>query len=344
MTRQMITDVGVVDLFRWAGPGDRSRFVKVVGESVTGWYGPVADDVARYVAIRLRDLVTGIDVHDHVAVLAALIADPVLGPAEATVRSWAIGAVDCAVWDAHGTAADLPVAALLAATPRRDVALYSSWLTLDIDHPASASAAARVSAQGWRFTKWSARRALGESVDSVHERMARFTTAAGARCAFDALWTWDEPFLASVSEAVDGWSDLIWVEEPTPAGQVPATDGRIPLALGERLRIDQPPTDVLSAKGLEALVLDVVGCGGLTNAVRVAEAAKRAGVPVIPHGRSLMPALQLAAGFPSAVPVVEYQIQWEPRRQALYETPFVPTAGAASISSAAGIGTKPRSA
>ncbi len=55
--------------------------------------------------------------------------------------------------------------------------------------------------------------------------------------------------------------------------------------------------------------------------MRLLRVAHPLGIPIYPHGRSLLPGLHLAAAFPDAVPAVEYRLQWEPRRQCLYNTP-----------------------
>src|SRR2546428_474443 len=76
-----------------------------------------------------------------------------------------------------------------------------------------------------------------------------------------------------------------------------------------------------------AFTLDVVGCGGLTRAVELLEQACVAGIPIFPHGRSLIPAVHLAAAYPHAVTAAEYQLQWEPTRQLLYAEPWQPMRG-----------------
>ena len=88
--------------------------------------------------------------------------------------------------------------------------------------------------------------------------------------------------------------------------------------MGERLRLDEDPAALLSDVRPAALTIDVVGCGGLTRAVQITAAARQHGVPVYPHGRSMVPGIHLAAAFPDSIPAVEYRCQWEPRRQLLY--------------------------
>jgi L-alanine-DL-glutamate epimerase-like enolase superfamily enzyme len=341
---ERIIDVQVRDLSAQAGPGDWGHFVGVDTGTATGWYGPVSAEVARYVKQNLTRCVVGLGVADHETITAALRACPTRDARESVPRSWAIGAVDCAAWDAHGVLSGQPVAQLLSATSVSDVSLYASWLSVDTGRPDMADVVRRVAEQEWRFTKWSLRRHDGRTPDDLVRQMAAVSTAADASCAFDALWTWNEAFLVEVERRLPDPSAVRWIEEPLAThGASSKLRGRLPLALGERLGIDDDATEILATDNLAVLALDVVGCGGLTNAVRLASAAADAGVPVMPHGRSFTPGLHLAAAFPHTVPAVEYQLQWEPRRQALYDRVLHPAYGAVHLDGVAGLGTHPRS-
>lgn len=82
---------------------------------------------------------------------------------------------------------------------------------------------------------------------------------------------------------------------------------------------------------------------GLTRAIELTTAASAASIPVFPHGRSLVPAIHLAAAFPHTVGALEYRLQWEPQRQQSYVRPCLPRHGEITISGAPGLGTTPRS-
>jgi L-alanine-DL-glutamate epimerase-like enolase superfamily enzyme len=117
----------------------------------------------------------------------------------------------------------------------------------------------------------------------------------------------------------------------------------LPLAVGERMLIGDDDARLIELVRPAAFTLDVVGCGGLTRAVELVAVARKAGVPVYPHGRSLVPAVHLAAAFPDAVVAVEYQLAWEPVRRSLFAGSWLPQFGQLRLPSTPGLGTTPRS-
>ncbi|MEU2742072.1 hypothetical protein ABZ656_43925 [Streptomyces sp. NPDC007095] len=91
-----------------AGPwkaGD-SRFAVVVeaGE-VNGVFAPVDELPAALVATRLGQSALRHPVADHTGLLCRLLAE--LGPHAAGLGRWAVGALDCAVWDVRAASASI---------------------------------------------------------------------------------------------------------------------------------------------------------------------------------------------------------------------------------------------
>lgn len=328
------------------GPGDYGCFVGVRSDGQCGWYGPIATPVARYIERHLAHRLAGRTGCDHAAAFEFMRRSTTNAMADARVRSWAIGAVDCALWDLRGRLAGLPVSRLLSTSPPvSTVPAYASWLGYDLASEHAAETIAQISHGGWAFTKWSLRRVGGRSAADLARLAANAARAAGGWAAFDALGTWDVDLTLAFGDAIDG-ADFIWLEDPLPADQteeyprVAATALR--LAAGEHVLVDDQPDALLRSGCLAALTIDVVGCGGLTRTLRLIEQAAQLGVPVVPHGRSLMPAVHLAAAFPATVPCVEYQVQWEPRRQALCTESRTPALGLMPVSQAPGLGITPR--
>lgn len=346
MNDLLIDKVEIVDCADLVGPGDDAQLVAVHAAGLTGWYGPVSAAAAALLDGRVAALALGASVTNHSGLLARLRRG--LGVSVGTPTSWAIGALDCAVWDLHGRAEERPVAALLAADVRSHVPAYASWLRLDI-HTADPETIGHVVRQGWLFTKWSLRSNRDLPVGEDSERMAdavhRVTEAVGSRAAFDALWTWDEALALGFAERVDH-TEMIWLEEPLARYDAARYTDLVascpPLALGERLNIGDDPSALLGLRGLSALTIDVVGCGGLTVAASLLAKATAVGVPVYPHGRSLVPGVHLGAAFPDAVAAVEYQLQWEPHRQRLFTDPLECNGGRIVAPSTPGLGPIPR--
>ncbi|WP_411107284.1 enolase C-terminal domain-like protein [Streptomyces sp. cmx-4-9] len=335
MQRLVIDAVDFADLAAHAGPGDDSLFVAVRSGQAAGWYGPLADQVAR-AARHLAPVLLGADATDHEDLQDRLVQ----GAPCFRSGSWAVGALDCAAWDLHAGAEHRPVAALLTDDLlEHRIPAYSSWLTRDLLDPATADLIPEISAQGWAFTKWGLRGHPGAGggalADAVH------AAAAAEPVAADAVGTWPPAIAAEFAAAADP-AALVWLEDPAATHDPSAYQQlrTLPLAVGERLTLADDVPAVLAGIRPAALTLDVVGCGGLTAARRI---LARTTVPVFPHGRSLQPGLHLAAARPDRVLAVEYRQQWEPGRQHLYAHPIEPDRGHLTLPTVPGLGATPRS-
>lgn len=347
MSDVVIDAVGIVDCTALAGPGDDTQIVAVHAGRYTGWYGPVAAHPAMLIHRRLGRVLIGTAVTDHNGVQARLRS--AAGAVIEASASWAIGALDCAVWDLHGRIERRTVAQLLTRSEACDtVPAYGSWLRLDIGQSRTREAARRVADEGWAFTKWGLRRRSNDiqsEAKLLAETAQEVARAAGAPVAIDALSTWDTTFTQTFTDTVDP-AAITWLEEPLPGydldGYARLTPHAIPLALGEHLKVDDDPEALLIRAAPGAFTIDVVGCGGLTAAVAALDHAEGVGIPVYPHGRSLLPALHLAAAYPGIVPAVEYQIQWQPRRQRLFHEPLARDGGQLALPGPSGLGATPR--
>lgn len=321
-------------------------FVAAYAAGCTGWYGPVAEAYSRAAEL-LGTTVIGEPVTDHrrLGQLLRKACDP-----GDKASSWAAGAIDCAIWDLHGRLAGVPVAGLLAASPASAVLAYASWLRLDLVDPGNMRAVAATAAHPWRFTKWGLHvddpDAASVGATGLAAAVGRSARHAGGRVALDALGSWTPRLVEAFANYVDP-STLMWLEDPLPRHnldqyQVLAATG-LPFAVGERLLAGDDFTRLIDVVRPTAFTLDVVGCGGLTRAVDLVAVARGAGVPIYPHGRSLVPAVHLAAAFPDTVVAVEYQLQWEPVRRSLYAESWLPRLGRLRVPASPGLGATPRS-
>lgn len=333
MTAWKIQRIDVIDVTGQAPPDAVDvMFAAVRTSEGTGWYGPVT----RQVGHRVRDL----------APLILELGAPGMVPCEAGdgVTSWALGTVDCALWDLRGQAAGRPVADLLA--PSRlaaPVRAYASCLTCQLTDPLATEAVTGAAQHAWAFTKWGLRAEPGVTAKRMAEAVTHAAAAAGQPVAVDAVGTWEPGLYAAFARLADP-AALIWLEDPLPVAgshcRRPLTAG-VPIAVGERLALGEDLSALLGPTAPAALCIDVVGCGGLTRALSICRKAQKLGVPVYPHGRSLVPGTHLAAAFPDMVPAVEYRLRWEPARQELLARPIRPDAGFIPPHQAAGLGTTP---
>ncbi|MFI6088585.1 enolase C-terminal domain-like protein [Streptomyces sp. NPDC051218] len=331
-------------------PGDDALFVMIHGAGVAGCYGPISERIAVYARDTLSPVVQGHHAADHDGLSVRLRAAARTSPSD--VASWAVGAVDCAAWDLHGRLTSRSVADLLSrGKSQRSVPAYASWLSQNLTSCEDLDVLRGVAAGGWRFTKWGLRRAPKDSPGQAAAHMAqaveRCSETVGGPVAVDAVGTWTPGVAREFALRVEAAS-LRWLEDPLPyhdldAYELLAATG-LPLAVGERAHCDEDPTSLIQYVRPSALTLDVVGCGGLTRARQMLDLAQAHATPVYPHGRSIVPGLHLAAAFPDAVPAVEYRLQWEPRRQRLYDAPLQLEPGRISMPDTPGLGTTPRRA
>lgn len=330
-------------------PGDDRYAVAVHAGGTTGYFGPIGALVAALVQAELGEWTLGHQVGDHRGLHGYLTGR--LGAHGGGLGTWAIGAIDCATWDLHGRLTERPVAELLGAqaTSGARVPVYASWLGIDLSQPDVRADVVRVAADGYVFTKWGLRadpaQAPGRAATTMAAAVERGSAWIGHPVAVDALGTWQETTTALFAGQVNP-AALYWLEDPLPETDVDTYAGlawqsAVPLALGERIRTPRQTIRLLTGIFPAAFIVDVARCGGLTAAVDLVHLARVCGVALYPHGRALAPALHLALAYPDVIPAVEYQMQWEPRRQALFTTPLQPTGGRIRMPDEPGLGRVP---
>ncbi len=216
----------------------------------------------------------------------------------------AIAAVDIALWDLAGRMHCAPIAALIAGSgAKREVEGYVNRL-------AGGGVAERVEcareyrASGCRKFKIfhrGCRRELFEEYDAVAE------VCGPENIAVDALWRLDPGKAADFGTELDRRGAL-WLECPFPP-EDPAPHAalaalmRTPIALGEAYRTHFELAPFFRA-GAMRVVQPALGRCGITEGLRIALAAERAGALVVPHltpalGPLLYAGLQFAAAVPN---------------------------------------------
>lgn len=241
----------------------------------------------------------------------------------------AVAGIDCALWDLEGKLEDKQVSELLTAEPLDRVRLYAS--------------------SGCRYD-W--RHDPRQLIDEALEYIDRGYTAMKFRIGTE--WSWDDVtvdrFLGLVGElveAVDGRMDLIlegncrlteeqaasiareldelgfaWFEEPIPREQV---DGytrlcaavETPISGGEGFTTLEQFRPYLEREAYDIVQPDAGLCG-ITEAMRIAKAAHRRGVDLVPHswhnGLMAMANAHLVAALPNPrfleLCMIQGPLQW----------------------------------
>ena len=215
--------------------------------------------------------------------------------------SFAIAALDTALWDLRGRALGEPLWRLLGGC-KPEVRAYAGNIDLHLDSAEQIAKAEKSLAAG--FTAIKTR--LGRT--SLNEDIARIA----------ALRAHIGPDIELMADANEGWRvdqamrafqalkdfALVWIEEPIApdnfAGHAHLrAHGGIPIAAGENLHTLAEFAALIVAGGVDFPEPDLTTCGGITPWMKVARLAEAHGLPVTSHGAHEIH-VQLLAAVPNA--------------------------------------------
>lgn len=193
---------------------------------------------------------------------------------------FALSALDIALWDIAGKAANLPLWRLFGATPVSHLTSYASLLRYGAA-PMVASACERAISRGYRDIKL-------HEITVPEVRAAREAIGPEARLMVDTNCPW------TVWEAIDmaRWMrefDLTWLEEPvSPPGDHKGLarvrrEGGVPIAAGENAAGLHDFHVQFEAGAVDVAQPSVIKIGGPSSMLEIAALAKAHGVRVVPH-------------------------------------------------------------
>jgi len=372
-----ITDVSLFQVSgRWTGPefppGDRTAlqldiypefnqpareeeqpgqahalYVEIqTNEGISGLYGPIQEGQAFVIRNSLRPFLIGRDPLANETLLDQMLRLDRHGRSGMFVTG--ISPIDCALWDLKGKAWGQPVYRLLGGPTRASVPAYASMLGFSIEPAAAAEAAREYKEQGFTAQKWFFRYGPGDGQQGQERNMAlaravREAVGSSYTLMFDAFMGWDVPYAVEMVRALEPLNPT-WMEEPVPperAGELRQIRqaARVPLATGEHVYTRWQVKELLVAEAVDVLQTDPDWTGGITEQVKICSLASAFGVPVVAHGHSLLPALHVAgAQSPTAVPMVEFLIQWQERKQFFQKPIYRPEGGGVRLPELPGLG------
>ena len=200
--------------------------------------------------------------------------------------SFAISAIDIALWDLKAKRAGLPLWQLLGGHDP-EVAAYAGGI--DLFFPLEKLLAQTQSNldKGFHAIKMKVGR------DNLSEDLARVAAmrdflGADFPLMVDANMRWRVDQAIRAAQALAEYR-LVWLEEPTipddPQGHVRiAREGGLPIAAGENLHTLYEFRNLINTGGVDFPEPDVSNCGGITVWMKVAHLAEANNLPVTSHG------------------------------------------------------------
>lgn len=200
--------------------------------------------------------------------------------------SFAISAIDVALWDVKATAAGEPLWRFLGGHSPK-VKVYAGGIDLDMPLEELREQTAENLEAGFRAIKMKVgRERLGEDIERVAAIREQLGPDIPLMVDANMKWRVDESICASHALADYG---VYWLEEPTipddVAGHVRIEkEGSLPVAAGENLHTIYEFQKMIAAGAVSFPEPDLSNCGGITAWMKIAHLAEAHNLPVTTHG------------------------------------------------------------
>lgn len=266
----------------------------------------------------------------------------------------ALSGIDMALWDIKGKALGQPVSVLLGGRWRETVRAYAtgSFKRDGVDRVEdNALEMAQRRAEGFHACKIKIGFDPAEDLRVI--QAVREAIGSEMRLMIDANHGYGVTEAIRLGRAAADY-DIDWFEEPVVPEQLGAyravREGQpIPVAGGETWHSRWGMQAALQAGAVDILQPDMAGCGGLSEALKIAAIASLSGTRIVPHvwgtGVHIAAALQfMAAQTPDPLrshpvePILEFDRTHNPFRQAVLQSPIEAVDGLVAIPSGPGLG------
>lgn len=279
---------------RDAAPGATRNFVLLnvaTDEGVEGigfsYFGWAITGALRTAVDELGALIIGDDPL-QTETIAAKLRGAAGGAGPGGIFTLALAALDIALWDIKGKVCGLPVSRMLGAYRDRVPTYASGALGRGLTVNEVATAAEKLVAKGYRQMKTQLALPGGKPHAEV-ERIRALRNAIGPdidlMCDINQRW--------SVPEAIDigqrlEEARLFWLEDVTRhddyQGLARITGAlKTPIAGGEYVYGLSACRQMLEARSVDILMVDVLRAGGITQWMKIAGMAEAFNVPIVPH-------------------------------------------------------------
>jgi D-galactarolactone cycloisomerase len=216
---------------------------------------------------------------------------------------YALSALDIALWDIAGKAANLPLWLLLGGAPVGALSAYASLLRYSA--PAEvAKACARALDQGYSAIKL-------HEIDVPQVEAARGAVGPDISIMLDTNCPWSVDQAITMARLLQPFK-LAWLEEPLWPPENHAglarirQEGGVPIAAGENAAGLVDVRAMLDANAVDIIQPSVAKIGGVTEVVKIAAVAEAVGARFVPHcayfGPGFLASLHLAAALAPTTP------------------------------------------
>lgn len=276
------------------------------GFTIAGHGTPVAALVDEYLGRRIvGEEATAVEkVHDILERLCA--------PFGATgLASFAVSAIDLALWDLKGKLLERPVYELLGGPAREKLTCYATGNDADWHVELGFDATKLACPYGVKDGK----EGLRKNVELVAE--AREQIGEDRELMLDCWMSFDEEYTVRLANELREY-DLKWIEECLPPERLAAHEAvreRLPrqtLATGEHWFTPTRFQEAATRRLVDVFQPDVQWVGGLTSLVKICDLAEAAGLSVVPHGGGNTPWGQHACYALPAISWTEYFVGTPP--------------------------------
>lgn len=263
------------------------------------------------------------------------------------IMMMAISAVDIALWDLKGKILGLPIYQLLGGG-RTKIKPYVSMLDFSLKPDRVRQRAMEIKAMGIGAQKWFFRYGPADGVTGMRKNLElaytlRDTLGTDYELMFDCWMGWDLRYARSIFRELEQVAPA-WVEEVLRPHMAEAylklrEDTTIPLSAGEHLYTRMEVNQYLKDHVFDVMQSDPAWCGGITEALRIADLCEMYGVAFIPHGHSLMPAMHVVASMPLDIcPYCEYLLNFMEKKNSFFQQRSLTKDGFFLINNTPGLG------
>ena len=267
----------------------------------------------------------------------------------------ALAGLDTALWDLRGKRAGKNVCELLGGTAR-PYPVYASSMRRDISIREEAERLASLRSQfGYTAFKFRIGKECGHDEDEWPGRTEAIVPAMREALGDDAVLMVDANSCYTPKKAIEvgrmlesygvshfeepcPYWELDWTREVSEALDVNVAGGEQDCMLAQWRRM-------IEIHAVDVVQPDICYVGGLTRALQVAEMARIAGIPCLPHSANLtlvtVFALHLSGAIKNAAPLVEFSIEpseYYPWQDRLFAPALVARDGKVSIPAGPGWG------